>query len=110
MLRSKAVQVRREGQSLQDRLLGQVDRIGRLGSFGYYRLMPRRPFAAGLIGELERVAQRRAKKLPYFIPVALITISQISVRPALMCWKKMGFRWYARNSSVAACRTLTGGI
>lgn len=33
MLRSKAVQVRREGQSLQDRFLGQVDRIGRLGSF-----------------------------------------------------------------------------
>lgn len=33
MLRSKAVQVRREGQLLQDRFLGQVDRIGRLGCF-----------------------------------------------------------------------------
>lgn len=32
MLRSKAVQVKREGRSLQDRFLGQVDAIGRLGS------------------------------------------------------------------------------
>ncbi len=33
MMRSKAVQVKREGQSLQDRFLGQVDKSGRLGSF-----------------------------------------------------------------------------
>lgn len=33
MLRSKAGQVKRDGQSLQDYFLGQVDRIGRLGSF-----------------------------------------------------------------------------
>jgi Fe-S oxidoreductase len=33
MLRSKAVQVRREGQSLEDRFLGQVDRAGKLGSY-----------------------------------------------------------------------------
>src|SRR6059036_3585865 len=33
MLRSKAVQVKRKGQSLQDRLLGQVDLIGRVGGF-----------------------------------------------------------------------------
>jgi len=32
MLRSKAVQVRRVGQSLQDRFLGHADLIGRLGS------------------------------------------------------------------------------
>ena len=32
MLRSKAVQVKRDGQSFQDYVLGQVDRIGRLGS------------------------------------------------------------------------------
>lgn len=32
MLRSKAVQVKRTGQTLQDRFLGQVDRIGRLGT------------------------------------------------------------------------------
>jgi len=32
MLRSKAVQTKRAGQSLQDRFLGQVDAIGRLGS------------------------------------------------------------------------------
>ncbi|HWP60597.1 MAG TPA: anaerobic glycerol-3-phosphate dehydrogenase subunit C [Candidatus Acidoferrales bacterium] len=32
MLRSKAVQVKRAGQTLQDRFLGQVDRIGRLGA------------------------------------------------------------------------------
>ena len=32
MLRSKAVQTKGEGQSLQDRFLGQVDAIGRLGS------------------------------------------------------------------------------
>jgi Fe-S oxidoreductase len=32
MLRSKVVQVKRDGASLQDRLLGQVDLIGRLGS------------------------------------------------------------------------------
>jgi Fe-S oxidoreductase len=32
MLRSKAVQVRREGLSLQDRFLGHVDVIGRLGT------------------------------------------------------------------------------
>jgi glycerol-3-phosphate dehydrogenase subunit C len=32
MLRSRAVQTRREGQSLQDRFLGQVDVIGRLGN------------------------------------------------------------------------------
>jgi Fe-S oxidoreductase len=30
MFRSKAVQVKRNGQSLQDRVLGQVDRLGRL--------------------------------------------------------------------------------
>lgn len=33
MLRSKAVETRREGQSLQDRFLGRVDLIGRVGSF-----------------------------------------------------------------------------
>jgi Fe-S oxidoreductase len=33
MMRSKAVQVKREGQSLQDRFLGHADLIGRLGSF-----------------------------------------------------------------------------
>lgn len=33
MFRSKAVQVKREGQSLQDRFLGQTDLIGRLGTF-----------------------------------------------------------------------------
>ena len=33
MLRSKAGQVKRDGQSLQDYFLGQVDRVGRLGSF-----------------------------------------------------------------------------
>ncbi len=33
MFRSKAVQVKRDGQSLQDRVLGQVDRVGRLSSF-----------------------------------------------------------------------------
>lgn len=33
MLRSKAVETRREGQSLQDRFLGRVDLIGRAGSF-----------------------------------------------------------------------------
>ena len=33
MLRSKAVQVKRDGQSFQDGFLGQVDRVGRLGSF-----------------------------------------------------------------------------
>jgi len=32
MLRSKAVQVKREGQPLQDRFLGQVDLIGHLGT------------------------------------------------------------------------------
>ncbi|MBI4523462.1 MAG: anaerobic glycerol-3-phosphate dehydrogenase subunit C [Deltaproteobacteria bacterium] len=32
MMRSKAVQVRRDGQSIQDRFLGHVDRMGRLGS------------------------------------------------------------------------------
>ena len=32
MLRSKAVQVKRTGSTLQDRFLGQVDRIGRLGT------------------------------------------------------------------------------
>lgn len=32
MLRSRAVQTKRDGQSLQDRFLGQVDTIGRLGS------------------------------------------------------------------------------
>ncbi len=32
MLRSKAVQTKGEGQSLQDRFLGQVDAIGQLGS------------------------------------------------------------------------------
>lgn len=32
MLRSKAVQVKREGSSLQDRFLGQTDLIGRLGT------------------------------------------------------------------------------
>jgi hypothetical protein len=32
MLRSKAVQVKHEGQNLQDRVLGNVDRIGQLGS------------------------------------------------------------------------------
>jgi len=32
MLRSKAGQVKRDGQSLQDYFLGQVDRMGRLGS------------------------------------------------------------------------------
>ena len=32
MWRSKAVQVKRQGRSLQDRFLGQVDAIGRLGS------------------------------------------------------------------------------
>ena len=32
MLRSRAIQTKREGQSLQDRFLGQVDAIGRLGS------------------------------------------------------------------------------
>jgi glycerol-3-phosphate dehydrogenase subunit C len=32
MLRAKAVQTRRDGQSFQDRFLGQVDIIGRLGS------------------------------------------------------------------------------
>lgn len=33
MLRSKAAQVKRDGQSLQGRFLGQTDRIGRLGTF-----------------------------------------------------------------------------
>jgi Fe-S oxidoreductase len=33
MMRSKAVQTKREGRSLQDRFLGQVDLIGRFGSF-----------------------------------------------------------------------------
>ncbi len=33
MLRSKAGQVKRDGQSFQDAFLGQVDRVGRLGSF-----------------------------------------------------------------------------
>jgi len=33
MFRSKAVQVKRDGQSLQDRVLGQVDRVGHLSSF-----------------------------------------------------------------------------
>lgn len=33
MFRSKAVQVKRDGQSLQDRVLGHVDRVGRLSSF-----------------------------------------------------------------------------
>ena len=33
MFRSKAVQVKRDGQSLQDRVLGQVDRVGCLSSF-----------------------------------------------------------------------------
>ena len=33
MFRSKAVQVKRDGQSLQDRFLGQTDLIGRLGTF-----------------------------------------------------------------------------
>jgi Fe-S oxidoreductase len=32
MLRSKAIETKRKGQSRQDRLLGQVDRLGRLGS------------------------------------------------------------------------------
>ena len=32
MLRSRAVQTKRDGQSLQDRFLGQVDAIGRVGS------------------------------------------------------------------------------
>jgi len=32
MLRSKAVETKRKGQSWQDRFLGQVDRLGRLGS------------------------------------------------------------------------------
>lgn len=32
MLRAKAVQTRRDGQSFQDRFLGQVDRVGRLGN------------------------------------------------------------------------------
>ncbi len=32
MLRSRAIQTKREGQSLQDRFLGHVDAIGRLGS------------------------------------------------------------------------------
>ena len=32
MLRSRAIETKREGQSLQDRFLGQVDAIGRLGS------------------------------------------------------------------------------
>ncbi|HEY2989947.1 MAG TPA: anaerobic glycerol-3-phosphate dehydrogenase subunit C [Candidatus Binatia bacterium] len=32
MLRSKAAQVRRDGLSLQDRILGQVDRMGRMGT------------------------------------------------------------------------------
>jgi Fe-S oxidoreductase len=33
MMRSKAIQTKREGQSLQDRFLGRVDLIGRVGSF-----------------------------------------------------------------------------
>lgn len=33
MFRSKAVETRREGQSRQDWVLGQVDRLGKLGSF-----------------------------------------------------------------------------
>lgn len=33
MMRSKAVQTKREGRSLQDRFLGRVDLIGRFGSF-----------------------------------------------------------------------------
>jgi len=33
MLRSKAVQVKRDGISLQDRILGQVDWMGRIGTF-----------------------------------------------------------------------------
>ncbi|MFQ5683938.1 MAG: anaerobic glycerol-3-phosphate dehydrogenase subunit C [Candidatus Binatia bacterium] len=33
MLRSKALQVKREGQSLQDRFLGRTDLIGRIGSY-----------------------------------------------------------------------------
>jgi Fe-S oxidoreductase len=33
MFRSKAVQVKRDGQSLQDRVLGHVDKVGRFASF-----------------------------------------------------------------------------
>lgn len=68
MFRSKAVQVKQDGQSLQDRFLGQTDLIGRLGTFfaPLVNWANRNPFNRWLMEKILGIHRERI--LPSYAP------------------------------------------